>query len=135
MSRSDYQDDPDNWALIRWRGAVESAKRGKRGQALLREMAAALDAMEVKVLIKRKLAADGNYCALGVVGAARGLDMAQIDTEDRDEVASAFDIADALACEVMYENDHGGPPSESPEWRWRRMRRWVAENLAEEKPC
>lgn len=32
MSRCGYSDDYDQWALIRWRGAVESAIRGKRGQ-------------------------------------------------------------------------------------------------------
>lgn len=44
MSRSGYNDDCDGWALIRWRGAVNSAINGKRGQAFLRELVAALDA-------------------------------------------------------------------------------------------
>jgi len=38
MSRSGYSDDCDVWALIRWRGAVKSAIRGARGQAMLREL-------------------------------------------------------------------------------------------------
>lgn len=33
MSRSGYSEDLDMWDLIRWRGAVKSALRGKRGQA------------------------------------------------------------------------------------------------------
>jgi hypothetical protein len=37
MSRSGYSDDLENWSLIRWRGAVASAIRGRRGQAFLRE--------------------------------------------------------------------------------------------------
>lgn len=37
MSRSGYTDDcDDQWALIRWRGAVNSAIKGKRGQQALR---------------------------------------------------------------------------------------------------
>lgn len=52
MSRSGYADwCDDNWAMIRWRGAVASAVRGKRGQAFLRELATTLDAMPEKRLI------------------------------------------------------------------------------------
>lgn len=59
MSRSGYSDDydGDNWDLIRWRGAVTSAIRGKRGQAFLREALAALDAMPEKQLIAGDLVA------------------------------------------------------------------------------
>lgn len=55
MSRSDYSEDLDMWDLIRWRGQVASAIRGKRGQKLLRDLAAALDAMPVKALIADEL--------------------------------------------------------------------------------
>lgn len=46
--------------MIRWRGAVASAIRGKRGQAFLREMLAALDAMPEKRLIAGSLVFDGH---------------------------------------------------------------------------
>lgn len=42
MSRSGYSEELDQWDLIRWRGQVASAIRGKRGQAFLRAMLAAL---------------------------------------------------------------------------------------------
>ena len=76
MSRSGYYDDggDDLWALICWRGAVKSALRGARGQAFLREMAAALDMMPVKQLIRHELIKDGSVCAIGAVGRARRLD-------------------------------------------------------------
>ena len=46
MSRSGYTDDmEDMWQHICWRGAVASAIRGRRGQAFLREMLAAMDAI------------------------------------------------------------------------------------------
>ena len=45
MSRSGYSDDLEPWDLIRWRGAVNSAIKGKRGRALLQKMADALDAL------------------------------------------------------------------------------------------
>jgi hypothetical protein len=43
MSRSGYVDDVDQKDLAMYRGAVASAIRGKRGQALLREMREAMD--------------------------------------------------------------------------------------------
>ena len=45
MSRSGYSDDDEDGRLAMWRGAVQSAIRGKRGQAALRELLTALDAM------------------------------------------------------------------------------------------
>jgi hypothetical protein len=159
MSRSGYSDDCDGWALIRWRGAVNSAIQGSRGQAFLRELATALDAMPDKRLIADELqTADGEYCAIGVLGAARGVDMSKLDPEDREAVAAAFNIAPALAAEIVYENDESvyrwdwvwvetfGPlrRHESrrhqvrveipglPERRWHQMRAWVQSNLKAE---
>jgi hypothetical protein len=60
MSRSGYCEDMDDqWAHIRWRGAVTSAIRGRRGQAFLREMLAALDAMPEKRLVAGALVFEG----------------------------------------------------------------------------
>lgn len=157
MSRSGYHDDGDNWSLIRWRGAVNSAIRGARGQAFLREVLAALDAMPVKELAADSLvSATGQYCTLGSVGAARGLDMSGIDAHDPEQVAQAFGIAEALAREVVFLNDEAGiyDDREMREvevvgplrhfdrrietvWfddvaaarRWRRMRAWVVEQI------
>lgn len=110
MSRSGYSDYiEDTWAHIRWRGAVESAIRGERGQALLRELIEALDAMPDKRLYAGSFAtADGEFCTLGVVGARRGTKMDDLgDEDDCDprEVAKRFSIAPALASEIMYLND------------------------------
>lgn len=138
MSRSDYTDDCENLAM--WRGAVESAIRGKRGQRLLQELAAAMDAMPIKELIADELEADGAYCALGVVGARRGVDMSALDPEDPEAVSAAFNIAPALAREVVYINDEGHESSryvnghyeyacETPAARWIRVRKWVAAQI------
>lgn len=139
MSRSGYSDDGDNLAM--WRGMVASSIRGKRGQRLLRELAEAMDAMSVKELIAEDLEKDGAHCALGVVGAKRGIDMKNIDPEDPGQVAPAFDIAECLAQEIVYVNDEEGPwgkyvdgkwtpGSETPAERWTRVRKWVAEHLS-----
>lgn len=131
MSRSGYSDDCDSWSLIRWRGAVNSAIKGKRGQALLKEMAAALDAMPVKQLIANELVTrTGEVCALGAVAKERCMDVSGIDPEDRETIASRFNIAEALAAEIMDENDHEFYcENETPERRWERMRQWVGDNI------
>lgn len=157
MSRSGYSDDCDGWALIRWRGAVKQAISGARGQAMLRELVQALDALPEKRLAAGSLVtADGDYCALGALGRARGIDLDKVDPEDRASVAEAFGVAEALAAEVMWENDSGvmdeqrainfevcGPMREweshtQLRWvtnqnagriRWEQMRAWAVANL------
>lgn len=127
MSRSGYSEDVDNWALICYRGAVESAIRGKRGQRLLRDMLAALDAMPVKELIAEDLERDGRVCALGALGNARGMDMTEIDPYDSATVASRFDIAESLAREIAFVNDddYFDCRHPTPAQRWQRVRNWV----------
>lgn len=107
MSRHGYNDDDDYDPLAhgRWRGALLSAIRGKRGQTFLREVLAALDAMPEKELVTAALQADGQFCTLGVVGHARGMDLEAIDPEDYEAVAAAFGINERIAREVMYLND------------------------------
>lgn len=110
---------------------VASAARGQRGQRLFREMLAALDAMPEKALVAGELATnDGDVCALGALGVARGIDMGKIDPEDPAQVGEAFDIADCLAQEIVYMNDEWGDYGETPEQRWARMRKWVAGKIS-----
>lgn len=129
MSRSGYTEDDDNWSYIMWRGAVKKAIHGARGQKFLRELIACLDAMPKKELIANNLVSDGGYCALGVVGLSRGLPMTEIDPEDPQSVSEAFDIAGALAKEVVFVNDEAGYFNELPSTRWKRVRQWAAKNL------
>jgi hypothetical protein len=138
MSRSGYGedccDDPLAWG--RWRGAVGSAIKGERGQAMLHELVQALDAMPDKRLFPHSFAtAAGEFCALGVLGAQRGTRMGDLGDEDDcspDLVGQRFGIAPALAAEVMFLNDEGlvnpwrdGAPSQ----RWELMRKWAQEQL------
>lgn len=128
MSRSGYTDDCDNLGL--WRAAVARATDGKRGQAFLREMAAALDAMPVKELIAGEVVRDNEHvCAIGSVAVARQLDVQHLDIGDGEAVGQAFGVARALACEIAYENDDGGPYTETPAARWQRMRSWVDKQI------
>lgn len=89
MNRSGYTEDCDHQDVrhAMYRGHVSSATRGKRGQALLRDLLAALDEMPVKSLISGALRAEGEVCALGCLGAKRGFDLEAIDPEDYDYMA------------------------------------------------
>jgi hypothetical protein len=168
MSRSGYCDDLDDpLALGRWRAQVRSATRGKRGQKLLRDMLAALDAMPEKRLVSGVLEVsseidernaqkwvdmfkdpdaanryrehyvatrpssfkEGDVCALGALGRVRGLDMTELDPEQPESVAAAFDVAEPLAREIVYMNDEGTWRIETPEERWTRMRAWVESQI------
>jgi len=133
MGRSGYCEDGDidNWSLIRWRGAVASSIKGKRGQSFLLELIASLDAMAEKRLIAHELEDAGNVCAIGSVGVRRGVDMSKLDPEDPDRIASAFGIASPLVREIEYMNDEWRW-RESPEERWRRMRAWAVSCLTSE---
>jgi hypothetical protein len=150
MSRSGYILDSwdDDGATACWVGAVRSAIRGRRGQAFLRELIAALDAMPVKALIADDLVTEsGECCAIGAVALARGQDVSEIEPEDPVAVADAFGIARTLASEIEFQNDDDGKwlalhywrglheigsdghYCETPEQRWQRMRHWVASQI------
>jgi hypothetical protein len=134
MSRSGYSDEGDGtWALIRWRGAVNSAINGKRGQAFLKEALAALNTLPEKKLISKELEDQGQVCLLGAVGKSRGMQMDGIDPEDHETVANRFRIAHALACELMWLNDEGAGYwcEETPEQRFTRMRRTIQDMIME----
>lgn len=130
MSRSGYSNggDDDEWSLIRWRGQVASATRGKRGQAMLRDLLAALEAMSQKRLIAHDLIANGEVCAIGSLGLARGVEMEGLDVENYRSIAQTFDVAAPLVQEIEWMNDEG-TWQETPEQRWSRMRDWVASQI------
>lgn len=133
MSRSGYSDECDGPELNLWRGAVNQAIKGKRGQAFLRESLAALEAMSSKRLTTDSLhqPASGEFCTLGVVGANRGVDLKALEYAEPKEVAKAFGISHALAAEIMYENDEGWNYPNTPELRWERMREWIKSEIIE----
>jgi hypothetical protein len=157
MSRgyNDYDGDgPEyNNAWELYEKAIDNAKKGKRGQKLLRELADALDALPVKRLVAgRFVRADGEVCTLGALAMARGVEADKlahldqlahrIDSDGdygpelveplRREASEVFDVARCLAGHIMDRND-GGPDNETSEQRFSRMRFWVAEQIKSEK--
>lgn len=128
MSRSGYSEDCENLEL--YRASVERAIQGQRGQAFLRELAAAMDEMPEKVLIYGELVSEkGECCTIGVVCKARAMDVSGIDYEDPISVGHAVGIAKSMAAEIEFMNDERESPIEPPHQRWKRMRKWVAENI------
>lgn len=163
MSRSGYVDDMcDQWALIRYRGAVSSAIRGKRGQAFLREMLAALDAMPEKRLISGVLVFDGQpeiawdvrphedviiggdvlvtgwgeAVRVGDVCAMGCLGLARGEKMDGVDAHDAPTVAGLFGIAEALAREVAYINDEtggaSPELRFERVRKWVVENLRED---
>lgn len=144
MSRSGYVAAEGFPEENLYRGCVVRAIRGKRGQRLLRELRAALEAMPKRELYPNAFEpAPGQFCALGALAAQKGIptdglvrplyaDDPDGEVEcDNDEVARRFDIAESLAREIQWKNDEDAF-RESPVQRWERVHRWVLRNIREE---
>jgi hypothetical protein len=130
--RSGYSDDLDQRDLAMYRGRVASAMRGERGQMLLRDALAALDAMPVKRLVRDELQTpDGDVCLLGACGRLRGFDdLDMIDPDDHDVLAKRFNVSRCLIAEIEFVNDDDfGYRTETPEQRFERVRKWLVENI------
>ena len=150
MSRSGYDEDyesDNNWGWIQWAGRVASSIRGKRGQAMLRALRDALDAMEVKALVKDSLVTrDGDCCAIGALLKQREPPymVAIFECQDGGEedeleefneiIAEDLDVAAPLVQEIVYQNDERCSLS-TPEERWTKMRAWVEKYIREEVPA
>tara|TARA_R110002153_G_scaffold9324_3_gene38608 strand:+ start:211 stop:636 length:426 start_codon:yes stop_codon:yes gene_type:complete len=140
MGRHGYNEgDGNNWQYIKWAGMTASAARGKRGQAMLRELLAALDAMPDKKLITRSVVdEDGCCCTVGALLKEKEVPyldklVAAWEDEDilaewNDDIAEDLDVSPVLLQEIEYANDEMGF-GESPSDRWFRMRAWVAGKL------
>jgi hypothetical protein len=145
MSRSGYTDDciDDPLQYGRYRGRVASAKRGKRGQAMLVALRDALDALEVKELYAEVIVQDdGCCCAMGALLKHRGLyagyvgDPSEYLDERNEDMAKDLDVAECLVAEIVYENDEGfsrtAVGKTEAEARWHRMRSWVDRQIVDD---
>ena len=125
------------WAMIRQAGALKSAVRGKRGRKFLADLAAALDAMPEKRLLRNDLVTEegDEVCALGCLMKARGLPPGEFDPEDHEGLGKVLDIAPILVQQVEWENDeyasYDKTGKDDGERRWHWMRRWVDGELKE----
>jgi len=125
MTRSGYSDNCEYLDL--YRASVDRSIKGKRGQAFLKELLSIMNAtpFDKRTLIHGDLINDeGDCCAIGVVCKSRGLNVEGVDPYEPTEVAGLVGIARSMAAEIEFENDEG-PPMETPNERWYRMRVWV----------
>ena len=141
MSRYCDSDDYDwePWMEGQAAGAKRSAIRGRRGQQLLRDLIAGLDALPVPELAAGALEdpETGCVCALGAVRLQRGAEAVplQFDPDDPDidwrHLAKPFDISETLAHAVISENEYSSKRNDeqSRRHRWRSVRAWAVGNL------
>lgn len=137
MGRAEYSEDCDGSEVFLYRRSVETALRGRRGQRLVRDLIAGLEAMEDRRLITEDLVDDeGCVCALGAVARIRNIDdtlLKVLNDQSPSLVARVLDIAESLAREVMFENDDDfGIHIETPEQRWERVYAWAQAHLLPE---
>lgn len=140
MSRYCDSDDYDYvWMEGQAAGAMRSAIRGRRGQRLLRDLIAGLDALPVPELAAGSLEdpETGCVCALGAVRLQRGADAVPLrfDPTDPDirwhDLAEPFDISQTLAHAVICQNEayDRRNDEQSRRRRWLTVRGWAVRNL------
>lgn len=140
-SRIREGEDFEPWMAGQQAGALRAAVRGRRGQAFLRELVAALDALPVKELAAGALEdpETGCCCAFGAVARARGWGEEQLgfDPTDGDAsapeslLAEAFGVSKTLAFQVIAENEDFSSCN-TPGWRgcrWFRVRSWAVSQI------
>lgn len=126
VNRSGY-DACDEDVAAEWFCDVADAIASPEGQAFLRELADALDALPAKRLIDRVLINDdGDCCAIGAICKSRGISTGGIDN-DMGCVAERLGAPWPLVAEIIDQND--GYHNAMPDARWHRMRRWVDKKI------
>ncbi len=140
MSRL-YQDDYgfEPWMEGQQAGALQSAIRGRRGQQLLRDLVAGLDALPEPELSAGALEdeATGCCCAFGAVRRYRGAAAVPLYFDPMEEDldpphhAEPFDVAPALAWAVVEVNEGWSDSNQESarRQRWVRVRAWAVKHL------
>ena len=139
--RVNYSEDEDYGGQFNlWQANCRRSRQGKKGQAALRELEAALLAMPDKRIQKDVLVEpSGEACAIGALMLHRmisaGMSREQaieecgafepLDTEDH---GVSFGLPRLVAWSVAVENDEYYRV-ESPEERYRRILAWIREEL------
>lgn len=140
-----------------WQQAVRNAIRGRKGQAILRELREALLALPQPRLISGSVAYEGEVCAIGALAASRltkgpiKLTEWFVSTGSREigsleeleerfgnwiddeigtvELGMSMGLTRALAWGISYENDEGTWNTETPEQKYQRVLAWVDREL------
>ena len=143
LCQDDYG-DAEPWMEGQQAGALRSAIRGQRGQRLLRDLVAGLDALPTPELSAGALEdeATGCCCAFGAVRRYRGAAAVPLWFDPMEEgldpphFAEPFDVAPALAWEVVEVNEglSDSNMEAARRQRWERVRAWAVKHLAGGEP-
>lgn len=155
MFEYEPEDTRDVLRMYAWDANLDRQIKGKRGQAFLRELLAALEALPSKRLVANELAKDGEVCTLGALALKRRTDAGEdrervladlgsicVDPDQEPDDERAYEDMEAwakrvLACPSMlafvipHENDEDW--RSTPEQRYTAMVMWVR-SLIMEKP-
>lgn len=149
MSRfsDDYDEDFANQAAL-YNANTERCLKGKRGQAFLKEMEAALLTLPQKKLINGAVCQEGQVCAIGALALKRKRDAGDsiaaalywLEKEAPDEWQESdatadyaeehLDVLRRLAFRMAWVNDLKEPEEETPEQRYERVLKWVRSKIA-----
>lgn len=130
--RINYSEDEDfSGQFELWQANCLRSLKGKRGQAELHELRAALLALPDKRLIHGALThEDGGVCAIAAYGKHKGVDLEKFDEEfDSDEVGIAGGMPRLVAWKVVEMNDVE-LDHVTQDQRYSRMLAWVEQMLA-----
>lgn len=130
-------DDPLDWG--RYEAAKRATLRGKRSQAFLRELVAALDALPQPELSEGALGdrRTGCVCVLGAIALAQGDSFDDLAKDNGnwspDDAAKWYSISPTLANEIISANDdwRDGNAVDVRRSRWRHVRAWAVHHLIE----
>ncbi len=135
----DSDDYYEPWMEGQAAGALRSAIRGRRGQRLLRDLIAGLDALPVPELSAGSLEdpETGCVCALGAVRLHRGKQNVPLDFDPTDDdidwrwLAKPFDISQTLSHAVVSANEYADKRNDedSRRRRWKDVRAWAVSHL------
>ena len=138
MSRSNYSHEWTNEMNL-YRATVDRSINGKRGQAFLKRLIKALEAMPTKELHADIFAKpDGACCAMGAVALYEGHDIEKdYDPNVQDDSNYAYEklnISQSMAAEIAFVNDYEGyfKENERPAIKWKRMYAWAKDRLKDE---
>ena len=144
------EEDYNNQALL-WEANLERSLKGRKGQAALRELEAALLALPDKRLIANQTVDDGgSVCAIAALAQHRGykgdLSLPKEPDYDKDDfeywdeyeyqeaveaamlkIAADLGVPRMVASAIIYENDD--TYISTPEQRYTKMLRWTQRHL------
>ena len=127
LNYSDNEEYPGQFAL--WQANCQRSLRGRRGQASLRALKAALLALPEKRLIAHEIQDDtGAVCAVGALAKQQQRNLVTSDPDETVKLGEQCGLPHLVAWKVVEENDIT-LDAVTAEQRYDQMLRWIEEHL------